>query len=127
MILTSTFGRRVPPDSSIPKTWGEYFEYLKSCLRELHTLCSDAHEAVRNEATPHYIESIRNALFRNILKPTRDGAGIVSDSFRPILRGELRELLLLNRHSEEGQGSPSRMTRRQHLSESGLRNQYLVH
>lgn len=106
MILTSTFGRRVPPDSWIPKTWDEYFEYLKNCLRELHTLCSDAEEAVRKEATSQYIQSIRNALFRNILKPTKEGAGIVPDSVRPILRGELRELLLLNAHGEQGQEQP---------------------
>ncbi len=103
MIFTSTFGRRVPPDSWIPKTWDEYFDYLKSCLRELHALCSDTDEAVRKEATSQYIQSIRHALFRNILNPTKEGAGTVPDSIRPVLRGELRELLLLNTHSEEGE------------------------
>jgi hypothetical protein len=106
MIRTSTFGRRVPPDRWIPKTWDEYFEYLKSCLRALHTLCSDMDEAVRKEAASRYIQSIRHALFRNILKPTKEGAGVVPDSVRPMLRAELRELLLLNTHTDEGEEQP---------------------
>lgn len=103
MIRTSTFGRRVPPDRWIPKTWDEYFEYLKSCLRALHSLCSDTDEVVRKEAASRYIQSIRHALFRNILEPTKEGAGVVPDSVRPMLRAELRELLLLNAHTEDGE------------------------
>lgn len=91
----STFGRRVPPTPWKPETWGEYFSFVQTCLSLLSEFCNDADEEVRTQAATALVASVRYCLSRGILEQTKAGAGVVPRRLRPVLRSELRELLLL--------------------------------
>ena len=103
LVSQQGFGRRVPPSPWHPKTWGEYFGYLKDCLGLLRSLIADEDAAVSAKAGNAFVESIRHALFRNILEPAKDGAGDIPEAVRPVLRAKLRELVLLheNGHTQD--------------------------
>lgn len=95
MVGPTTFGRRVPPTPWELKTWDEYFSYVQSCLSALNEFCSDIDEEVRTKAASAFVASVRYSVSRGILEPTKAGAGTVPKHLRPVLRAELRELLLL--------------------------------
>jgi hypothetical protein len=96
IVSSMSFGRRIPPPTWHPKTWPEYFEYLKECLALLRDLCDDDDMNVREKAIDAFVASIHHALFRNILEPAKEGAGAVPEHVRPLLRASLRELQLLH-------------------------------
>jgi hypothetical protein len=106
LISSLSFGRRIPPTAWYPKTWGDYFACLKDCLALLSQLCADEDADIREKAVTAFVGSIRHALFKNIKEPAKEGAGVVPANVRPVLRAELRELVLLNQNytSEEGEG-----------------------
>lgn len=96
LISQRGFGRRIPPSPWHPKTWGEYFGYLKDCLALLRSLIADENATVSAKAAKAFVDSIRHALFRNILEPAKEGAGDIPEAVRPVLRAKLRELVLLH-------------------------------
>jgi hypothetical protein len=95
MTGSSIFGRRVPPTPWRPKTWDEYFFYVQSCISMLNELCADDDADVRMQAAKAFVGSVRYAVSSGILEATKAGAGVVPKQIRPVLRSELRELLLL--------------------------------
>jgi hypothetical protein len=105
LISQGGFGRRIPPSSWHPKTWDEYFGYMKDCLALLRSLIADENEAVSVKAAKAFVDSIRHALFRNILEPAKEGAGDIPGAVRPVLRSELRELVLLHEKGYANDGS----------------------
>jgi hypothetical protein len=115
----STFGRRVPPSPWRPKTWDEYFSYVQNCLSRLSKLCLDADEGVKAKAATALVASIRYALSRGILEPAKVGAGEISKDLKPVLRSELRELLLLTT-SEYSRDSEEEASRRVSFIETWL-------
>jgi hypothetical protein len=96
LISQRGFGRRVTPSSWHPKTWDEYYGYLKDCLDLMRFLIGDEDPTVSAKASTAFVEGIRHALFRNILEPAKEGAGDIPEAVRPLLRAKLRELLVLH-------------------------------
>jgi hypothetical protein len=106
MMSGQTYGNRIAPTPWSPKTYGELYEYMKSCLSELNKLSSDPDDAVREKATTTLVGCIRGLVFRGFTQQAKEGAGSLPPHLRPILRAELREFVLLNNsehspHSEE--------------------------
>ncbi len=90
------YGTRIAPTPWRPKTYGELYEYMKECLAELSPLSSDEDETVSERATTVLISSIRSLVFRGFTLQAKEGAGNLPAHVRPLLRAELRELMLLN-------------------------------
>jgi len=103
LVSSQPYGTRIAPTPWHPKTYGELYEYIKSCLAELSALSLNPDLGVREKAADALLQSIRRLASRGLAKEAKEGVGNVPAHVRPALRAELRELELLTRHNQHSE------------------------
>ena len=103
IVSSQPYGARIAPTPWHPKTYGELYDYMKSCLGELSALSLNPDGGVRERAADALIQCIRRLASRGLTKEVREGAGNIPAHVRPVLRAELRELALLTKHNQSSE------------------------